>query len=80
MNAELDEIKRWISSIPDDPSDIASRAYMDAKRSHLGERPKWCRVEWHNLDSRYRDFLVSIAARAMEYQRKFEESADKPTV
>lgn len=80
MAIELDEIKRWIASIPDDPSDIASRVYMDAKLLHLGERPKWCRVGWHNLDGRYRDFLVSIARAAMDHQRKFGESADKPTV
>jgi hypothetical protein len=73
---EPDEIQRWLDSMRDTPSDIASRVYMDAKRSHTGERPKWCRIEWHNLDGRYREFLVSIARAAMEYERKFGVSAE----
>lgn len=60
------EIKRWLEATDDPAKDIAARAYGLAKMYHIGgERPKWCRVEWHNLDGPYRDFLVSIARLAL---------------
>ncbi len=66
--ADIDEaeIKRWLESTDDPASDIASRAYGLAKLSPVGgERPKWCRGEWHNLPTEYREFLVSIARLAI---------------
>lgn len=64
----LEEIDRWIDSISDHASDIASRAYTNAKMAHVtGERPKYLRGEWHNLPADYREFLVSIARLAMKH-------------
>lgn len=65
---ELEEIERWLATVDDEPSEVASRAYSQAKLSHVGgERPNWCRIEWHNLNSKYREFLVSIARAGMEH-------------
>jgi hypothetical protein len=67
----LEELKRWLASIPTEPDDVASRVYINAKRGHVGERPKWCRVEWHNMDQRYREFLVGFVRAGMEHQKLF---------
>jgi hypothetical protein len=64
---ELEEIERWLASTKDTAADIAARAYSAAKLSHVGgERPKFLRGEWHNLPKPYREFLVSIAQRALD--------------
>lgn len=70
QDIELEEIKRWLDSIADAPADAAARAYMIARRSHRGgELPKWCRVQWSQLPTDYRDFLASIARMGMEYTK-----------
>jgi len=55
------EIERWLASVDSDEADIASRVYIAARRAHVtGEKPKWCRLPWHDLPKDYRDFLTSF--------------------
>ena len=61
-----DEIEKWLEATEEPAADIAARAYMDARRGHVGgERPKWCRAQWTELQREYREFLTSIARLAI---------------
>ncbi|CCB64429.1 protein of unknown function [Hyphomicrobium sp. MC1] len=72
----LEEINRWLESIADEPSDIASRAYISARHKYIGvgEPPKWCRGQWHNLKAEYRDFLVSFVREGLAQRASNKEN------
>ena len=63
----LEEIDRWIDSISDEAANIACRAYILSRGTHVGgELPKFNRTDWHDLRKDYRDFLVSLVRYALE--------------
>lgn len=65
-----DQIKAWLASIPDDAADIASRAYMNARRSHsTGDRPKWMRAQWSHLPTEYRQFLTAFVKAGIDNEK-----------
>lgn len=70
QDIEQEAIQRWLDSIAEPEAEAAARAYMIARGSHMGgTRPEWCRAQWSQLPTDYREFLVAIARMGMEYAK-----------